>query len=61
MVPQASAWGFRGQPATHASAFFTEWGEEIVDHHTEDCGSDTSVDKTGHKENEMGIGKRRYS
>ena len=55
MVPQASAWGFRGQPATHASALFKEWGEQIVDHHTEDCGSDTSVDKTGHKKNAMGM------
>jgi hypothetical protein len=46
-------------PATQASLFSTERVDQVVDHHTEDCGSDTSIDKTGHKENKEGIRKRR--
>jgi hypothetical protein len=55
VAPGFSPWVSVGNPQHMRPPFFMEWGEQIVVHHIEDCGSDTSVDKTGHKENEMGM------
>lgn len=53
-MPCRPSW-LTGNPPHTRALLCAERVDRVIDHHTADIGPDTSVDKTGHKENEQGM------